>query len=86
MVLTTGGDGCSQYSQGAYLYFRGVLRVGQLGDHQQPELLVVGHCVVPHTDHVLPALLELLLQQDRLEGSVQFLHIVFADADGSVSG
>lgn len=55
------------------LHFGGVLRVGQLGDHQQPELLVVRHRVVPQPDHVLASLLELLLQQDWLQGSVQFL-------------
>lgn len=67
-----------------HLYFRSVLRVGQLGDHQQPELFVIRHCVVPQTDHVLPPLLKLLLQQDRLEGSIQFLHVV-GGVDGSFS-
>ena len=56
-----------------YLHFRGVLRVGELGDHQEAEGFVVRNCVVPQSDHVLPPLLELLLQQNRLKGRIQFL-------------
>mmetsp|Transcript_6911 Transcript_6911/g.16610 ORF Transcript_6911/g.16610 Transcript_6911/m.16610 type:complete len:820 (-) Transcript_6911:3765-6224(-) len=50
-----------------------VVRVGQLGRHEEPEAVRVRHVVVAELDHVLAALLELLLQQDRLERGVELL-------------
>lgn len=55
------------------LNFRGVFWVGQLGDHHESEFLVVRHGVVAQPDHVLPPLLEFLLEQYWLQSRVQFL-------------
>lgn len=59
---------CCQRCAGtfAHLHLRGVFRIRQLGDHDEPEVGVIGHRVVAEPDHILSTLLELLLKQDGL--------------------
>eukprot|EP00976_Prorocentrum_cordatum_P112592 1195561-Prorocentrum_minimum.AAC.2 len=56
-----------------------VVRVAVLGSHVEPKVGMVRDEVVAHLDHVAAALLEYLLQKQRLQGGVQRLANVLQD-------